>query len=494
MPPVVTTNPANQAVNVGLPVTFTAAATDTTTPTVQWQVSTNNGASFSNIAGATSTSYTVTTTAAMSGYRYQAVFTDFAGLTATTTAATLTVNTAPVVSSNPANATAIVGASASFTAAASGTPAPTVQWQVSTDGTNWSNVSGATSTTYTFTAALAMSGNQYRAVFTNSVGSVTSTAARLTALTVPVVTASPASKSVVAGVSVAFTASAAGATSTQWQVSVKGGAYSNITGATSTTYTVTSAASLSGNMYRAVFSNASGSVATSGATLTILVAPVVTVNPASKSVAAGTSTSLTAAASGSPAPTVQWQVAAKGSTTWNNIAGATSTTYAFTATATQSGSQYRAIFTNAAGAVSTTVATLAVLSSPVITINPVSQTVTPGKIVSFTAAAAGSPTPLVQWQMSTNGITWINISGATSTTYNVLASSSITGRMYRARFTSSLGSATTAAATLNVSVTAAIRVTSVAAAAVTNLDTAVGSPVNTTLNAAAVNAYMIRLA
>ena len=63
------------------------------------------------------------------------------------------------------------GDSVSFTAAASGVPTPTVQWQRSTDGgASFTNIAGATSTTYTFTAAAGDDGNQYRAVFTNVVG------------------------------------------------------------------------------------------------------------------------------------------------------------------------------------------------------------------------------------------------------------------------------------------------------------------------------------
>ena len=51
-----------------------------------------------------------------------------------------------------------------------------MQWQVSTDnGVTYTNVTGATSTTLTFTTTTAQNGNLYEAVFTNSVGSVTST-------------------------------------------------------------------------------------------------------------------------------------------------------------------------------------------------------------------------------------------------------------------------------------------------------------------------------
>jgi hypothetical protein len=57
-----------------------------------------------------------------------------------------------------------------------------VQWQVSTDGgSTWSNISGATSTTFTLgTTTTSENGYEYRAVFTNSLGSATTTVALLT--------------------------------------------------------------------------------------------------------------------------------------------------------------------------------------------------------------------------------------------------------------------------------------------------------------------------
>jgi len=62
-----------------------------------------------------------------------------------------------------------------------------VQWQRSTDGgASFVNAAGATSTTYTFTAALGDDGNQYRAVFSNGIGSpATTTAATLSVGTAP---------------------------------------------------------------------------------------------------------------------------------------------------------------------------------------------------------------------------------------------------------------------------------------------------------------------
>jgi hypothetical protein len=92
-PPTITTQPANQTVTAGQTVTFTAAATGSPTPTVQWQVSTDSGATFSILPGATSTTLSFATTLSQNGNQYQAVFTNSAG-TATTKTATLTVNPA----------------------------------------------------------------------------------------------------------------------------------------------------------------------------------------------------------------------------------------------------------------------------------------------------------------------------------------------------------------------------------------------------------------
>ena len=87
----------------------------------------------------------------------------------------------PTVTTNPTNTTVTAGNAANFTAAASGNPIPTVQWQSSSNGTTWSDVSGATSTTYSVTpTATSDSGKQYRAVFTSLIGSATSSTAIMT--------------------------------------------------------------------------------------------------------------------------------------------------------------------------------------------------------------------------------------------------------------------------------------------------------------------------
>jgi hypothetical protein len=397
----VTTNPTNQTVTAGGNVSFTAAASGTPTPTVQWQVSTDGGSTFSNIAGATSTTLSLTAVAASAnGYEYRAVFTNTTG-SATTTAATLTVNAGPVVTTNPTSQTVTAGGNVSFTAAASGTPTPTVQWQVSTDGgSTFSNISGATATTLSLTAvAASANGYEYRAVFTNTTGSATTTAATLTVNAGPVVTTNPTNQTVTAGGNVSFTAAASGTPTptVQWQVSSDGGStFSNIAGATSTTLSFVATSGANSSKYRAVFTNTTGSATTTAATLTVNAGPVVTTNPTSQTVTAGGNVSFSAAASGMPTPTVQWQVSTDGGSTFSNISGATSTTLSFVATLGANSSKYRAVFTNQAGSATTTAATL--------TVNPNIPTIS-----NLQAVSVGGNSEVITWntdQPSTSQVTY----------------------------------------------------------------------------------------
>ena len=100
-------------------------------------------------------------------------------------AATLTVaaSGAPSITSQPASVSILAGQGAAFVVGVSGTPTPTLQWQLSTDnGASWSNINGATSSVLSLPAGvpIAYNGRQFRAVASNASGSVTSLAAMLT--------------------------------------------------------------------------------------------------------------------------------------------------------------------------------------------------------------------------------------------------------------------------------------------------------------------------
>ena len=89
--PIIATGPADQTVTEGEIAEFSVTATGDNL-SYQWQQSTDNGQSWTDIDGATGASYaTEASTASMSGYQYRCVVSNSAG-SATSSAATLTVN------------------------------------------------------------------------------------------------------------------------------------------------------------------------------------------------------------------------------------------------------------------------------------------------------------------------------------------------------------------------------------------------------------------
>jgi len=175
------TDPVDVSVPVGDTATFTASASGTPTPTVRWQASTDGGSTWSDVAGATSTSYTTdATVAGDDGNQYRLAAANTQG-TRYSAAATLIILLPPTVT-DPADAAVTEGDTATFTVTTTGSPEPNVQWQVSTDGgSTWTDVPGSTSPLFT-TGVLGASddGTQYRAMVTNTEGTEYSGAATVT--------------------------------------------------------------------------------------------------------------------------------------------------------------------------------------------------------------------------------------------------------------------------------------------------------------------------
>jgi hypothetical protein len=183
--------------------------------------------------------------------------------------------TALAITLSPADQVVNAGDPATFTASASGDPVPTVQWQVSTNhGTTFNNITGATTASFTLTTDPSLDGYEYQAVFTNSSGSAVTTAAILTVKYAPMITTQPTSLAVDSGQPVILNAAARAnpPAAVQWLLSTDGGhTFTNISGATSTALSVTTAATpaLDGNEYRAIFTNALGSTTTDAAVLSV---------------------------------------------------------------------------------------------------------------------------------------------------------------------------------------------------------------------------------
>ena len=357
-------------VEAGQSASFSATASGTPTPTVQWELSVNAGSSWSPIEGATAATFTIAATqASESGEQLRAVFKNVAGQ-ATSKAVTLTVQQSPAITLQPLSVTVEEGQSATFEAVASGSPAPTVKWETSANvGKTWSAVSGGTTSKLTIASVTpSLSGHQYRATFKNTSGEAVTSVATLTVRKAPAITKQPASILANEGQSAAFEATASGfpAPSVQWEVSANGGgSWSPLEGATSAQLTIAKVTEAENGLeYRAVFSNAAGSVTSAAATLSVQAPPTVTQQPGSTTIELGESASFEAAASGLPTPTLQWEVSTNGGSTWSPIAGATAARLTLESPATsESGRHYRAVFKNSAGTTASNEATLTVATS-----------------------------------------------------------------------------------------------------------------------------------
>jgi hypothetical protein len=200
--PTITTQPANQTVTAGQTATFTVVASGTAPLSYQWR---KNSVA---ISGATSPSYsTPATTSSDNGAQFTVVVTNTAG-SVTSSAATLTVNAAPVapsITTQPTSQAVTAGQAASFSVAATGTAPLSYQWRK-----NSVAISGATSPSYSTPATTSSdNGAQFTVVVTNTAGSVTSSAATLT------VSAAPAPGIQVSSTSLNFGNSVVGSTLSQ---------------------------------------------------------------------------------------------------------------------------------------------------------------------------------------------------------------------------------------------------------------------------------------
>jgi hypothetical protein len=177
--PAVTTSPVSQTANAGNTVTFTVAGSGTPAGNIQWQVSTDHGKTFTSIPFANASTLKFSARAMQNGDEFRAILTNAIGVSVSAPA-TLTVDFAPVVMTQPLSQSVTSGTSVTLTASASGNPTPAVHWQISVNGgKTFTDITGATAHSLTFTASSAGT-DEFRAVFTNSAGTVFSNAAIVT--------------------------------------------------------------------------------------------------------------------------------------------------------------------------------------------------------------------------------------------------------------------------------------------------------------------------
>ena len=186
LPTITGTTTTGQTLQV---TTGTWTGTPTPTYTYQWQKSTD-GVNYSNITGATNSTYTLVLTDANSTVRCIVTATNTVAIATATTVATTTINTAPVNTALPTiTGTKTPGQTIQVTTGTwTGTPTPTYsyQWQKSTDGVNYSNITNATN--YNYTLVLNDGGSTIRCIVTatNTVSAITATTVATTIATITV--------------------------------------------------------------------------------------------------------------------------------------------------------------------------------------------------------------------------------------------------------------------------------------------------------------------
>jgi hypothetical protein len=379
-------------------------------------------------------------------------------------------DTTPAVTilAQPLDSQVTSGAAARFSVSTQ-QAAQAYQWQRSTDGGGtWTAIADATGTTLELTTVAATDdGHLFRVLIRSGGVDTPSSAAKLSvapAVVAPAITVGPASVQVVAGTDASFTTTASGTSlAYQWQRSSDGAAWTDIAGQTGATLTLAAVTTDSnGLLLRVVVSNSAGNQASDAAQLSVQAATAaasITTQPAAVAVVAPAAASFSVVASGQPAPSFQWQRSTDGGTTYTDIPGATASSYSTGPTSlADNGQRLRVLVSNSAGSVLSQAQVLSVsaaVAAPAITLQPQDQQVAAGQVVTFSTTASGTPTPTLQWQLSTDGgSTWANIVGATAGTYAFTAAAGDDGRRLRVVATNSSSSATSRAAVLAVTVAA----------------------------------------
>ncbi|HEY1789788.1 MAG TPA: immunoglobulin domain-containing protein, partial [Verrucomicrobiae bacterium] len=346
------------------------------------------------------------------------------------------------------NQTVVQGNSATLSATNSGLPTASLQWH-----SNNVALPGQTNAALTLNnVQYVQNGTVYSLIATNIIGATTNNLTLSVVVTPAISGLNNQADSVGSSVTIEANVSGVPAPSLQWQF--KGAALSDgptgdgstISGSGSDALNILNAQASDSGTYSLVASNSAGLV-TGSMVLTISssnVPPDIT-GPANQTVVQDSNTTFTASVSGLPLPTLQWYV--------QGITIPTATNSSLTVSNvlySQNGSVYSLVASNQAGS-KTNSATLFVQVPPAITQQPTNLVVTNTQTATFVVSAGGVPAPSYQWYF--NGTP---IPGAVASNYVIASVSPTNMGNYSALIANSVGSITSAVATLTVNSTMSI--------------------------------------
>ena len=388
--------------------------------TYQWKKGGVNVTNGGNVSGALTPVLTLTNTTVSDIGSYSCTITNTCSGVLTSTAATLTVNTLPAITSQPTDVTICGSSPVTFTVAASGTGI-TYQWKKG--GTNVVDggvFSGATTATISINPATSADAGVYTVVISGTcTPSVTTNPVNLAVGSLATITTQPTNTSACSGSTATLSIVVSGTgISYQWKKAgvdlVNGG---NVSGATSTTLMLTSTTSSDAASYTVVTGNTcSGFITSTAANITINSVPVITVQPTNKSICIGTATSFSVTASGTTL-TYQWKKDGVALVDGGAIFGAQSPTVSLSSTtAGDAGTYICEVSGSCAPIAVSTGATLTLAAGSSIVTQPISKSACTGSSTVFTCNATGGSLTY-QWKKAGVALTdGGNISGATTFT------------------------------------------------------------------------------
>jgi len=256
------------------------------------------------------------------------------------------VTTLPAIGTHPSNLSKNVGATASFTVAATGSAPLSYQWRK-----GGQNIPNAIGTTYTIPSVQVGDAANYDVIVSNSAGSATSNPATLTVVVPPVISSHPTGANAVQGTTVNFGVTATGTAPLSYQWKKNG---NDINGATLSTYSIPNVQSTDAGNYTARVSNAAGSATSNPATLAVIIPPAISSHPTGLTALQGATVEFGVSATGTAPLLYQW--IKNGS----DIGGATLSSYSISNVQGSDAGDYSVRVSNAAGPITSNPATLVV--------------------------------------------------------------------------------------------------------------------------------------
>ena len=292
----------------------------------------------------------------------------------------------------------------------------TIQWQVSTNNTSWTNISGATTSTLTSAQMGTLTSQRfYRAILTSGVcPSATSNVVIITINALPIISAG-VDQIICLGTPIILSGN--GGLTYTWNNGITNNLSFSPTN--TATYTVTG-------------TDLNGCQNTDAVVVTVNSTSLIGTINSSQTICTGSSPS-TKTLSGSYVGSLQWQFS-NDNITWNNISGATSTSL----TSAQMGAltsvrYYRLTATNGvcSPAISNVI-TVNISSASIAGTISSSQTICEGSFPDSLIITGNNGT--IQWQSSNNSSTWTDISGANSSILTSIQMGSLVAtKYYRAK-------------------------------------------------------------